>query len=229
MMQPNNYVFLIWKDPQSRRNFIVGKLSRDHKYTFEYYGDYEEAEKFGWKKFQVFPEEKIYESEMLFPVFASRLPDKKRRDIKNILKKYELTEFDDFELLRKSGARLPIDTYSFIDPICSENEMIQCEFFIMGIRHHALCRGEDCTLLPAINVGDELVLDKEPDNQYDNDAIRVLTQKNELLGYVPRYYNSAILTYLDKNMRYLCKVVALNRNQDCNECIKVKLNISKDL
>jgi HipA-like protein len=225
-MQPSNYVFLIWKDPQSRRNFIIGKLSRDQKYQFEYFGDYEEAEKFGWDKFKVFPEDKVYESENLFPVFASRLPDKKRRDIEKILNKYELSEFDDFELLRKSGARLPIDTYYFVNPICSDNGLIQCEFFIMGIRHHALCKGENCARLFNMTVGEQLILEKEPDNQYDSDAIRILTQKGEFLGYVPRYYNSSVISYLDKNMKYSCEIVALNRNQDCNECIKVRLTIS---
>ena len=53
---------------------------------------------------------------MLFPVFASRLPDRKREDIDKILQKYGLKEFDEYELLKKSGARLPIDNLEFIVP-----------------------------------------------------------------------------------------------------------------
>ncbi len=85
----------------------------------------------------MFLEEKVYESDVLFPVFASRLPDRKRRDINKILEKYGLVEFDEFELLRKSEARLPIDTYSFIDPIFSADETVEREFFVMGVRHHS--------------------------------------------------------------------------------------------
>lgn len=36
----------------------------------------------------------VYKSEKLFPVFASRLPDRKRKDIGRILEKYGLDEYD---------------------------------------------------------------------------------------------------------------------------------------
>ena len=36
-----------------------------------------------------YPEERVYESDVLFPVFASRLPDRKRRDIDKILEKWD--------------------------------------------------------------------------------------------------------------------------------------------
>jgi len=34
---------------------------------------------------------------------------------KEILKKYDLPLYDAFELLSRSGGRLPIDTYKFVD------------------------------------------------------------------------------------------------------------------
>ena len=227
MKQQNNYLLLIWKDPETRRNFVVGKLTKSDKYTFEYCNEFLKAEAYGWAKFDAFPDEKVYESDTLFPVFSSRLPDKKRRDINNILNKYGLASFDEFELLRKSEARLPIDTYSFIDPIFSDEEIIEREFFIMGIRHHAACEGKDCKLLPPLEKGEELVLEREPDNEYDSNAIRVLTRKNEFLGYVPRYYNVSVLERLDRHTTYACKVVDVNREQDCTECVKVRLNMPR--
>ncbi|MBR3807858.1 MAG: HipA N-terminal domain-containing protein [Lachnospiraceae bacterium] len=224
-MKQSNYLLLIWKDPKTRRNFVIGKLCRTVGFTFEYCCEFTQAEDYGWSKLDAFPEEKIYESTTLFPVFASRLPDKKRRDIEKILQKYGLSKFDDFELLRKSEARLPIDTYSFIDPIFAEDETVQREFFIMGIRHHAPCEGKNCTLLPRVKIDDELVLKREPKNLYDSRAICVLTKDEVMLGYVPRYYNSAILERMDKGMTYSCKVVDINLNQDCSECIKVRLEM----
>ncbi len=221
------YLYLVWKDPKTRRNFTIGKLCRNEKYTFEYDGDFGKAENYGWTKFDMFPEEKVYESEVLFPVFASRLPDRKRRDIDKILEKYGLTEFDEFELLRKSEARLPIDTYSFIDPIFPEDTTVERDFFIMGIRHHSPCKGEDCKLLPNLKIGDELVFEKEPNNEYDPNAIRILTQNKEHLGYVPRYYNVAVLNRLNVGMSYSCKIIDINLDQDCSECIKVKLEMPR--
>ena len=225
MMQNDNFLYLIWKDPQTRVNFTIGKLYRGEKYKFEYFGEVGKAENRGWTKFNVVPEDKIYESEVLFPVFASRLPDRKRRDINKILEKYNLSEFDEFELLRKSEARLPIDTYSFIDPICSGEESVQRDFFIMGVRHQTPCDGKDCRLLPKVDVGDELNFEAEPGNKYDTNAIKVNTKSGEVLGYVPRYYNTAILERLNNGMTYTCKVIDTNFQQDCSECIKVRLNM----
>ncbi len=221
------YLYLVWKDPKTRSNFTIGKLCRNTKYTFEYDGDFGKAENCGWTKFDMFPEERVYESDVLFPVFASRLPDRKRRDIDKILEKYGLTEFDEFELLRKSGARLPIDTYSFIDPIFPEDATVERDFFIMGIRHHSPCKGKDCKLLPNLRIGDELIFEKEPSNKYDPNAIRVLTQNKEHLGYVPRYYNVAILNRINAGMSYSCKIIDINLDQDCSECIKVKLEMPR--
>jgi HipA-like protein len=222
-MEQNKYLYLIWKDPQTRRNFVIGKLYHDQKYTFEYYGDYQLAETYGWSKFEVFPLEKMYESETLFPVFASRLPDKRRRDIEKILKKYDLTQYDDFELLRKSGARLPIDNYSFIDPINPDEEYIEQDFFIMGVRHYVSCDGKDCTFSPRVTVNDKLKFERELDNKYDSNAICIKTMTDEMLGYVPRYYNLEIVTRLERGMSYSCKVIEINHCYDCSECIKVRL------
>ena len=224
-MSSNKYLLLIWKDPITRRNFAIGKLCHGQTFTFEYCGDFDEAENFGWRKLNAFPEEKTYTSENMFPVFSSRLPDRKRRDIEQILKKYSLNIYDEFELLRKSEGRLPIDTYSFIDPIFPSTETVERNFYIMGTRHQAACKGNDCSLLPNISINDYLIFEKEPNNKYDCNAIQVLTQEKELLGYVPRYYNQAILERLNNGMSYSCIVIDINLNGECSECIKVKLNM----
>lgn len=117
IMNKHDFLFLIWKNPQSRRNYIVGKLSRLEKgYTFEYSNEYTLAKDAGWDMVTSFPEVKKYESNELFPAFSSRLPDRKRRNIEEVLQKYGLEEYDGYELLRRSGGRLPIDTYEFVDP-----------------------------------------------------------------------------------------------------------------
>ena len=228
MNPENNFLYLIWKDPQSRRNYTIGKLSRGDKFFFEYCDEFAEAEKHGWSRLEVFPENRRYESETLFSVFSSRLPDRKRRDIDKILKKYGLESFDEYDLLRKSGARLPIDTYSFIDPIFPDEETIDREFYVMGVRHHAACQGNDCALLSeSLRIGDRLTLKRDPDNPHDPNAIRIYTAQKELLGYVPRYYTAAILERLDKGLSYDCRVSDINQALDCAECVKVRLQMPK--
>ena len=221
-----DFLYLIWKDPVTRRNFTVGKLTRKKNFEFEYFGEYDLAKECGWRKLEAFPEEKVYESGVLFPVFSSRLPDPKRRDIQKILEKYGLTEYDAYELLKKNGGRLPIDTYEFISPIFPDDKNIQREFFIMGIRHLAPCGGSDCSLLHRILVGDTLVLNPEPENKNDHSAIRLTTNEGQHLGYVPRYYNQAILSCILSGRTYSCKVIEVNLLNNCSECIKVCLRIS---
>ena len=115
-MQNNNTLYLIWKSPLSSKDYVVGKLTKADEYTFEYTKDCEKAKEDGWGMIPAFPESKEYHSKALFSAFSSRLPDKKRRNINQILNKYGLDEYDGYELLRKSGGRLPIDTYSFVEP-----------------------------------------------------------------------------------------------------------------
>ncbi len=221
----HDFLYLIWKDPETRKNFTVGKLTRAETFQFQYYGEYKEAQECGWGKLDAFPEEKIYESAVLFPVFSSRMPDPKRRDMEKILEKYGLAEYDAFELLKKNGGRLPIDTYEFILPISSDEKTVQRDFFIMGVRHLAPCAGNDCTLLPQVDIGDLLQLNPEPENKADPFAIQVSTNRGECLGYIPRYYNQAILERLSKGMAYSCQVIEVNRKHSCSECVKVRFNM----
>ena len=226
MVPKSDYLLLIWKDPETRRNYTVGKLTRGDCFTFQYYDEAENAEEAGWKLLGAFPTYQEYRSNTMFPVFSSRLPDKKRRDIQNILEKYGLMEYDEFELLRRSGARLPIDTYEFIDPISPDDKEVTREFYITGIRYHSACQGSDCGALPGVKVGDMLLLEEEPENAYDPMAIRVLTQEKDVLGYVPRYYNKAILARLHDGMGYSCKITEVNANmRNCSECLKARLTM----
>lgn len=224
----HNYLFLIWRDPESRKNFIIGKLSRCNRFTFEYCEQYKEAQDAGWNFLEAFPEEKVYESDTLFAVFSGRLPDPKRRDISQILKKYELQDYDGFELLRKSTGRLPIDTYEFIDPIFPEEETIQRDFYIMGIRHYCGRVTDNCDGLTLVKLHDLLELVPEPENTYDPHAVKVVTSNEEMVGYIPRYYSEGISARINKGMTYSCEVIEIHEDNGCENCIKVRLKIPKE-
>lgn len=221
------FLYLIWKDPRSRRNYIVGKLFGGDSYAFEYFGEYEEAKAAGWELLKAFPEVKRYESPSLFAAFASRLPDPKRRNIDSILHKYGLDNFDGYELLRRSTGRLPIDTYEFIDPILPEERNVTKEFYVVGIRHNARCVGLDCGQLPSVSLGDDVILQLEPENEHDKYAVAVRTQHGEMLGYIPRYYSEGVSDRLARGLTYGCKVVEIDRDHGCESCLKVRLVIPK--
>ena len=82
------------------------------KYILE---NVKEAEKQGFNLLVAFPQIDVtYENPQLFASFGARFPDKRRPEIKEILETYGMTEYDEFELLKRSGAKLPTDNYEFV-------------------------------------------------------------------------------------------------------------------
>ncbi|EYE87162.1 hiran domain family [Fervidicella metallireducens AeB] len=220
-----DYIYLIWKDPKSGRRYIIGELSKNGYYEFSYGHEIDEAMKAGFELLISFDEiDKVYRSDKMFPTFASRLPDKKRRGIEKILSKYGLQEYDEYKLLKRSGARLPIDNLEFIDPILDEKEFKRI-FYIAGTRHYLGCEGNDCEKLFGLKKGDEIKLELDLYNEYDPNAIKILDMKNNILGYVPRYYSESMTKLLKEGVKYKCKVYEINKNNNCDECIKVELEV----
>ncbi len=52
----------------------------------------------------------------------------------------------------------------------------------------------------AINTGDELLLVHEPDNQFDANAIRVLVETKEMIGYLDRDYARILAPLIDEGI-----------------------------
>lgn len=117
-------LILVWQDNRDKKRYKIGEVEKKADgYTFEYdkIGIKSAIEK-GFGSLIAFPDtNKKYESKNLFAVFSTRLPDKKRSDIKNILEKYNLDEYDEFELLRVTEGKLPTDNIEFIDEVNFEN------------------------------------------------------------------------------------------------------------
>ena len=223
-----DYIYLIWKDPVSRRNYIVGQLSKNSQYEFSYGYEIKDAIAKGFKLLIPFDNiNRVYKSDTLFPTFSSRLPDSKRKGIEKILKKYGLKEFDEYKLLKRSGARLPIDNLEFIDPILEEyNGEVKRVFHIAGVRYYVGCDGFSCNNAFHLEVGDRLNLELEQTNEFDKNAIKIMDIKGKHVGYLPRYYCEVVTRYLKEGATYECKVLEINKNMQCHECVKGKLEIN---
>lgn len=117
-----DYIYLTWRDTETNIKYIIAQLSKNVQYEFNYGFEVHEAMKKGFKLLICFEQiNKLYKSDILFPAFSSRLPDKKRQGIEKILLKYGMKEYDEYNLLKRSGARLPIDKLEFIDPFLDED------------------------------------------------------------------------------------------------------------
>ncbi len=110
-------VYLVCNDVNTGKIYKVAMLYKENEtYYFKYIlENVKEAQKDGFELLVAFPQiNATYENPHLFAVFGARLPDRRRPEIKEILETYGMTEYDEFELLKRSGAKLPTDNYEFV-------------------------------------------------------------------------------------------------------------------
>ena len=100
-------------------------------------------------------------------------------------------------------------------------------FYLAGVRHYLGCEGESCENAVAVTRGDEMYLCSEPENPYDRNAISVLNEGKEKLGYIPRYYAQAFLKLMKEKRISGCDVTKVEKVQNCDECIEVMVKVDK--
>ncbi|MBU3092522.1 hypothetical protein KPL35_10580 [Clostridium sp. CF011] len=127
-----NVIWMIWKNEQEE-TFKVGELSKGpEKYYFKY--DIEgvkKAEAYGFSPLPCFPiVNSKYFSEELFRSFVTRLPYQGEKDMTSVLKEYNIDEYDDLELLGKSGGKMSTDRFEFVSPFDEERIVLDKEGII---------------------------------------------------------------------------------------------------
>lgn len=222
-----DYIYLIWKDYKTRQRYIVGELSKNGKYEFKYrIKDVDSAIKEGFEPLIAFPNiNEVYENYDIFPAFSSRLPDKRRKDVKEILAKYKLEKYDAFELLKKSGGKLPTDSLEFINPIFLSETNIEREFYIAGVRHCDYCNEKTKNVNFEIDINENLMFEKDSNNKYDKYAVKVINKENKILGFIPIFFSKEISEAVDSSRKIICIVTNKECDNACEECIKVRLTI----
>ena len=206
-------LLLVWKDPETRNRFVIGRLwKNDNGYYFEYIrenekerGSVDSAIRFGYEPFKRFSDlSKIYHSAALFIPFLNRLPVKERKN-------------NPFELLKKTGGKLNTDTLEFMQGIEVKEKKRSVLFNIAGWRYY---QGEKA--LENLEVGKRIILKLEKDNMYDSHAIEVWN-KNERykLGYVPAIYSRYIDKLVEENC-YDAVIKEVNPNQSADEIVKIE-------
>lgn len=168
-----DYLYLIWKSEQTRKQYIIGQLTKNGQYEFQYGEEVHSAIDDGFKPLLCFP---------------------------------DLDKYDDYMLLKRSGARLPIDSLEFIDPILNLDKNVTRIFYMAGVRHYLNCDGEDCSEAIKVTRGDEVFLRTEPNNRYDQNAVQFLDIGGNVLGYIPRYYSKGVTELLKKEKKIVCHI-----------------------
>lgn len=90
---------------------------------------------------------------------------------------------------------------------------------VAGIQHHIDLRSDEGReQLKELVPGTELRLFREPENDYDQWAIAVYTQDDELIGYITRFKNEAIARMMDAGKRFVAFVdEAMDSGDDVGE------------
>lgn len=78
---------------------------------------------------------------------------------------------------------------------------------------HGLCFENRYRLLRRIQVGDPLVLEREPENEIGGDAIRVRIEGPRTIGYVPREISRWLAPLLDAGYRADATVLKVRRGR----------------
>ena len=80
-------------------------------------------------------------------------------------------------------------------------------FYIAGVQYRP--RNEILTAAKELNEGDVLILEPEPTNKYDPNAVKILTEEGIFLGYVPKKFSSEIsaMLQIDENLECIIDIV----------------------
>lgn len=216
-------LLLVWKQPKTRERYLIGWLSRDQEgYRFEYERlsprSINDACAKGFRLLESFPEVGgFWRAKLLFPVFRRRLPQKWTLPS---LQAQGIHTTEPMELLRVTGGRLPTDTLEFLEPIKTrgdDEKGYEVHFPVAGWRYYD---GE--SVVGGLHPGMKLRLELEPENEFDPNAIKILSLSGVHLGYVPAIY----AWYLDesvKNGSADATVARVGRKDDVQQRVIVRV------
>ncbi len=90
---------------------------------------------------------------------------------------------------------------------------------LAGYRH-----AEAAALWPLLAPGDELELQREPDNAHDGNAVRV-AWRGRKLGYVPRTENAALAWAMDRGESVRARISRLQQHRNGRRRLEFEVTI----
>lgn len=172
---------LIWRPGKGSGRISVGTIKKNEtdgvRFQYNKHG-VEEAKKVGFVHYEGFPDtEKIY-TENVLQIFGQRLIKSERTDSKDF---YDFWNIDiskahhKFYMLAFTQGLLPTDNFEFL----ADFNPVKNLSFVTEITNLTTSRISS----DKVSVGDVLRYELEPENQYDNCAVKVF--KNDLyLGHI---------------------------------------------
>ncbi len=205
-------LFLAWQDAPreassrlaTRGWYPIGRLDVEPEqplYTFRYTrGALSAKEEAGFQPLDAFPRfEQAYESPELFPLFQNRVPNPKRSDYAEFVKRLGLTveQADPFEILAISGGGRQTDNLEVFPKIQKRRDgTFVVRFFLHGWRHVST---DSQDRLSSLKEGDTLQVALEINNPVTGTAVQLQTADDyHMIGWAPRYLIRDMLRALEE-------------------------------
>lgn len=206
-MKEIGHIYLCWRKGLGERRHIVGILKRNATdgVRFSYFPKgVEKAQKDGFTAYTEFPDlTKTYNGSAL-EVFGQRIMKSERSDINDFLSFWEISpkfKDDKYYLLARTQGLNPSDNFEFLadyNPVKGLSFMTD----LAGLSKLNLPKG-------TLKVGDELLFEKEPNNEFDKFAVKV-NFNGKVVGYIKKIHSRVFYKSAGENLKI--KVKALDQN-----------------
>lgn len=188
-------LFVLWSDPEKGRRHVVGHLERrGGAFRFWYDDDLSLAESRGFARLPAFPELRheadAYEARYLFASFAERIPSRSRPDTAAMFEEWGVVHPDDqLEILARSGGVRATDRIELAEYRALDDDLSRpLEFRIAASKY---VEGAELT------AGEAVILERQPENEFDSCATIVVAHSGRRAGYVPKQHSALVARLLD--------------------------------
>ena len=216
VLEPHR-LLLVWQGPEgsSRTRHTVAELlcAPDGATRLRYLEgtkSLEQAQEDGFASFPAFRKLGREYNQGVVETFMRRLPPRSRGDYAQYLERFRLrpgTKISDFALLSYTGAKLPSDGFSILNPLSDLTAPGEVLLEVAGFRHTSELS------LEAISVGMRAALKPESDNPHDPNAV-VIRINGKKIGHVPRPQAAAIGDWLRNERPLQAHVERINGTQE---------------
>ena len=204
--------FLAWQRPlgsgeRRDRHAVAELVQTGGRFSFCYLDDetLEPARQDGFTVYPGLPFGSSGVDGIAEEVLMHRLPPRNRPDFGELLERFGLPSnrnYPALTLLAYTGTRLTSDSFSVCETFDGFDPPFTYVFDVAGNRHHQ-------SLYNQLNRGEGLILEREPGNQHDPNAIRIARADGTTVGYVNRLQTGAVGRWLDDD-RVAARVFRIN-------------------
>ncbi len=205
------HIFLAWRKGAGSRRILVGTIKRSSTagVKFEYSQEgVVEAKKDGFVPYPDFPDTTKVYAENVLEIFGQRLNKSEREDIQKYYSYWEVDSAlknDKFYLLAHTQGLLPTDNFEFL---ADYNPTAGLSFITELCSLTKLQLSSD-----VLQEGDQLSWIREPNNSYDNKAVKVY-KGNVFVGYIKKVHSRVFYKKNADGLRITVK--SLNKNGHIN-------------